>query len=117
MKEFRMFKWTLAPEEWKKVEEWQACQVLSSKDKIMNRQKALKDLEEKQRLRTKDAKTTMSRLLWCWHHLSSSEKRPKHMVPQLILTQAANLTLMAGLRTPGKKTLESWRCLVPRPFD
>ena len=50
MKEFKMFKWTLAPEEWKKVDEWQACQVLSAKDKIMNRQKALKDLEEKTKI-------------------------------------------------------------------
>ena len=45
LKELRQFKWMLTDIELKSVEEWTRSKVVSSKAKIMNRQKALNDVE------------------------------------------------------------------------
>ena len=52
MKQLRMFKWMLSEQQLKQMEEWTRSKIISSKDKIMNRQKALKDIE-KQALKDK----------------------------------------------------------------
>ena len=47
LKELRQFKWMLTAIELKSVEEWTRSKVVSSKAKIMNRHKALNDVENK----------------------------------------------------------------------
>ena len=46
LKQIRMFKWMLQEPQLKQLEEWTRSKIISSKDKIMNRQKALKDIEK-----------------------------------------------------------------------
>ena len=47
LKELRQFKWMLSDIELKAVEEWTRSKVVTTKAKIMNRQKALNDVEKK----------------------------------------------------------------------
>ena len=47
LKEIRKFKWMLSDIELKAVEDWTRAKVVSSKDKITNRQKALRDVQKK----------------------------------------------------------------------
>ena len=47
LKELRQFKWMLTDIELKASEEWTRAKVMSSKAKIVNRQKALRDVEKK----------------------------------------------------------------------
>ena len=46
LKELRQFKWMMSDKEGKALESWTAAKIVSSKDKIMNRQKALQNVEK-----------------------------------------------------------------------
>ena len=47
LKELRQFKWMMSDKEAKALDSWTAAKIVSSKDKIMNRQKALQNVEKK----------------------------------------------------------------------
>ena len=114
MKEFRCFKWFLSNAEWKQVESWQACQVLMSKDKIMNRQKALKDLEDKQKMIKGRPMMTME--MQC---TTAESKKAKSL--QCAMSAKPTLwrtwTHLMPLQIKLHQTWESWASLEPRQFD